>query len=94
VLPNRHQQTLPHATALNQRLQVRGNGMAMERSSSLDLESLKERGGVHWPGEWEAETVLAIAGPSPSCTRCHVIGSFAKNDKCTSSPEGFSGSFG
>jgi hypothetical protein len=43
--------------------------MAMERSSSLDLESLKEGGGDHWHGEWEAEMVLAIAGPSPSCSR-------------------------
>jgi hypothetical protein len=55
--------------------------MAMERPSSLDLESLKEGGGDHWHGEWEAETVLAIAGPSPSCTRCHVIGSFVKIDR-------------
>jgi len=68
--------------------------MAMERSSSLDLESLKEGGGDHWPGEWEAEMVLAIAGPSPSCWRCHVICSFIKIDQCTSSPEGFSGRFG
>jgi hypothetical protein len=52
--------------------------MAMERSSSLDLESLKEGGGDHWPGEWEGEMVLAIAGPSPSCSRCHVICSFVK----------------
>jgi hypothetical protein len=28
--------------------------MAMERSSSLDLESLKEGGGDHWPGERES----------------------------------------
>ena len=48
VLPNRHQQPLPHATALHQRLQVLGNDMAMERSSSLNLESLKEGGGDHY----------------------------------------------
>jgi hypothetical protein len=54
--------------------------MAMERSSSLDLESLKEGGDDHWPGEWEAELVLAIEGTSPSCSRCHDICSFVKID--------------
>ena len=93
VLPNRHQQPLPHTTALHQRLQVRRNGMAMERSSSLNLESLKEGGDDHWPGDWEAELVLAIAGPSPSCSRCLVICSCVKIDKCTSSPEGLSDRF-
>jgi hypothetical protein len=37
--------------------------------------------------------VLAIAGPSPSCSRCHDICSFVKIDQCTSSPEGFGGRF-
>jgi hypothetical protein len=54
--------------------------MAMERSSSLNLESLKEGGDDHWPGDWEAELVLAIAGPSPSCSRCLVICSCVKVD--------------
>jgi hypothetical protein len=40
--------------------------MAMERSTSLNLEALKEGGGDHRPGQWEAEMVLAIAGPLPS----------------------------
>ena len=80
VLTNRHQQPLPYATALHQRLQVRGNGMALERSSGLDLESLKEGGGDHWPEEWGAEMVLAIAGPSPSCPRSRVNYSFVKID--------------
>jgi len=43
VLPHRHQQPLPHPAALHQRLQVRGDAVAMERPSGLDLEAMDKR---------------------------------------------------
>ena len=75
--------SLLHATALHQRLQVRGKGMAMDRSSSLNLEALKEVGAVppelhHSTGRCSARSALGRSGMRngviPVACHCRVIG--------------------